>query len=278
MRRVLLGMASALVASQAFAADYLRGSVFDAPPTQAGEYNWAGVYFGGQSGWTNNNYDFTGSTRDLVGHMLRLTTIEEEARVSDWPNLRPRDSRGASYGAFVGYNTQWGQAVMGLEVNYNRTSQTVTSSDSIGRSYTASDEYTYNIFVTSSASMKLTDYGSLRLRVGYAWDWVLPYATIGVAAARADVSRSARVLGDFVDSRELCLSEGICRPGGVINDAISEVKNGQIGFGYTAGFGVDIGLMPGVFVRGEYEFMQIGKIGGIQAQINTARLAAALKF
>lgn len=278
MRRVLLGVAGALVASQAFAADYLRGSVFDAPPPPAEEYNWSGIYFGGQSNWSNTNYDFSGATRDFVANILRFTTIENEAQVSRWSNLRPGYSSGASYGAFVGYNTQWGRAVMGLELNYNRTAQGAASLDSIGRSYTTSSEYLYNLTVNSAASMKLTDYGSLRLRVGYAWDWLLPYATIGVAAARADVSRSVHVFGGFADARDVCLSEGICRPGGPVDDTMSEVKNGQIGIGYVAGFGLDVGLMPGVFVRGEYEFMQLGKISGIQAQINTARLAAAVKF
>jgi hypothetical protein len=41
---------------------------------------------------------------------------------------------------------------------------------------------------------------------------------------------------------------------------------------------VDIGLLPGVFVRGEYEFVQLNTINGMTAQLNTVRVAGAVKF
>lgn len=272
MRSVLFGLAGLLVATQAQAADYLRGSVFDAPPPPAEEYNWSGIYAGGQAGWSTVNYGFKDASRDLVARMLRNTTIEEEALISELADLPNKDTRNGSYGAFFGYNTQWGKAVLGLELNYNRTSQGATSTDSIGRSFTVSDGFTYNVFINSTASMKLNDYGTLRGRVGYAWGWVMPYAMLGVAAARADVSRRVSVDMTFTDAT------GAGRPGGSFSDAVSDVKNNQIILGYMTGVGVDIGLMPNVFVRAEYELIQLGQVNGIGAQISTARVAAALKF
>jgi outer membrane immunogenic protein len=272
MRGVLFGLAGLLVAIQAHAADYLRGSVYEAPPPPAEEYNWAGIYAGGQAGLTSANYGFKDASRDLVARMLRNTTIEKEAAISELADLPGKDTRAGSYGAFFGYNTQWGKAVLGLELNYNRTSQGATSTDSIGRAFTTSDGYTYNVFVNSTASMKLIDYGTLRGRFGYAWGWVMPYAMLGVAAARADISRNVSVDMTFFDAT------GQGRPGGSFSDGVSDVKNNQILLGYMTGIGVDVGLMPGVFVRAEYEFIQLGQINGIGAQISTARVAAALKF
>src|SRR5215218_10202872 len=100
MRCALLALAGVMMTGQAIAADYLRGSVFDAPPPVTEDFNWSGIYFGAQAGYSSANYDFSGGTHDLVARLLRQTTIENEAHVSDLASLANQDRRSGSYGAF----------------------------------------------------------------------------------------------------------------------------------------------------------------------------------
>ena len=277
-----VGLTASLVAGDAMAADYLRGSNDYAPPPVATGYNWGGVYVGGQVGALNTDYDFTQATRGMAAKLLRGTTIENEAKVSEWPALERTDNRGTAYGAFIGYNAQWGDVVLGLEGNYSRiNAPTSTSSDSIGRRYTTSDQFTYDVTANSSASAKLQDYGTIRARAGYAMGWIMPYATAGLAIARADVSHSVDIPLSYVDTSPsaLDLTDGIApRPGANTRFTKTESKNGAVTFGYAVGFGVDVGLLPNVFLRGEYEFMQLNPIYGIAMHINTVRTALAVKF
>ncbi|MBX6426852.1 MAG: porin family protein [Variibacter sp.] len=280
MRAVILGLAGLVIAGDAMAADYLRGSTYEPPP--AAGYDWSGVYLGGQIGYASTEYDFSKSTRPLVADILRQTVIENEAHVSDWPSLPWRNSRTSGFGGFLGYNSQWGDVVVGLELNYHRVnSATVASSDVIGRSYTTSDKFLYDVTVTSNASARLTDLGSLRMRAGYAWGWLMPYGMFGIAVARVDASRSATVALTSTDVSDSALdpTDGIPpRPGGALLQSKSESKTGAITFGYMVGAGVDVGLFPGVFVRGEWEFAQLNSVLGVPIHVNSFRAGAAVKF
>jgi outer membrane immunogenic protein len=271
MRVVITGMLAAALATPAAAADYLRGSTYDAPTPVS--YNWSGFYVGGQAGYANTDVRYSGATRDMTAHLLRLTTIEQEAQVSSWPSLPGRNTRGSSYGGFVGYNAQWDDVVLGLEVNYNSTSLRTSSSDLIARRFLTSDKIQYDGIVSSSATMHLTDYGTVRARAGWAWGWIMPYATVGLAVGRADFTRSVDIALDRTDT-----STTPPTPLGIVTYSDSEVRKSAILYGYSAGGGVDIGLMPGVFIRGEYEFVQFNRFHGISATVNTFRAAAAVKF
>jgi len=123
--------------------------------------------------------------------------------------------------------------------------------------------------------------------------WLLPYATAGIAIGRADYTTTASV--GYPQPTETLpppppppitvpptpptpptLPRPI--PPGFGPVTQTETKSGVLSIGYALGGGVDIGLMPGVFIRGEYEFVQLGNFGGITANINNFRVAAAVKF
>ena len=54
--------------------------------------------------------------------MLRELALENEQRVSLWKVLGPVDKSGASFGGFVGYNSQWDDIIQGLDLTYSKTS------------------------------------------------------------------------------------------------------------------------------------------------------------
>jgi outer membrane immunogenic protein len=262
MRRVMWGLLGLVFASDAFAADYpdyLRGSSYEAPPAR---YNWAGVYVGGQFGWIETGAAFGTIQRNVFVPTLLRPTVE--TGTGQWPALTSTDARGSSYGGFIGYNSQWGDAVLGFEVNYMRASHhTISQRTTFVDTSMLTGIAGSRAQIDHTADMRLTDLVSARLRAGYAWNWLMPYATIGGVIGRADLVRSATVT---------------YTPVGYPDYTDIESKNGQITYGYSAGFGVDVGLMPNVFVRGEYEFVSLNTIHAVTAYVNTFRVAAAVKF
>jgi len=96
----------------------------------------------------------------LVAYLLRHTTIQAEAQVSQWPHLPRSSATGTNFGGFIGYNSQWENLILGVEPAYNLGDNMSTqAADTIARSYQASDGYLYNVNVTSRAAMTFKDYG-----------------------------------------------------------------------------------------------------------------------
>ncbi len=264
----ILGLAGILFAGEATAADWLRGGTYDGPTES---YDWSGVYFGGHYGYSGADFDFSNAGESQIADIVRSTTIEKEAGLSKLLKLPVRSSSAASYGGFIGYNAQWGDAVVGFEGTYTHTGIAASSSDLIQRSFTTSDGYFNNFDLTSAATARLTDYGTLRFRAGWAAGYFMPYLMAGLAVGSIDYARTSSVNLQAFDPN------GVLPPTGLAG-VRTEVKNGAIAFGYMAGAGVDIGLLPNLFVRGEYEWVQFVPVSGITVQVNTFRTALAFKF
>ena len=95
------------------------------------------------------------------------------------------------YGGFVGYNFQFAEAIIGVELNYTHGNFFGSSTGSQSRVFQFPTNYVTYATASSSASMKITDYGSLRVRGGYAIDCFLPYGFVSVAMGQANINRRA---------------------------------------------------------------------------------------
>jgi len=269
----LCGLGLLALTTSSFAADLpiLRGAV--APPLgYPAYYRWDGIYFGGQGGYSAASSDFSVGTGDLVAFILRNTTIENEAHVSQWTTLSKSSTSGGGFGGFIGYNGQWDDAMVGIELNYTKTDMLMNTSDSIGRSYQTSSGYFYNVYLDGSASVRLTDLGSLRLRAGWATFSIMPYAFVGLAVARADVTREATVNLTAVDL------SGAGRPDLALDETRSDNRKGVYAYGFAAGGGIDYALLPNVFLRAEYEYLGFSDIADMKVNVNTVRAGAGVKF
>jgi outer membrane immunogenic protein len=125
--------------------------------------------------------------------------------------------KGGFAGGTVGYNWQQGAVVFGLEADaawadINQSAAGVVFVPGIG-------------FVAASATTKVQDWGTVRGRIGYAFDQVLIYGTGGYAWADAKLSVTA--LGATASE--------------------SHVLNG-----WTAGAGVEVLVAPKWSVKAEY--------------------------
>ncbi|MGA2128298.1 MAG: porin family protein, partial [Xanthobacteraceae bacterium] len=240
MRSVMICLAVLGCVDAAVAADlddsFIRGS--DAFQPQSPSYpRWSGFYAGGQLGYATSHMDFTNAAEPLLSFALRNLDFLS-AGVQNTPVFGTQDTQSSSYGAFFGYNSQWEQVVLGVELNYNRTSltgsQSTTPSSPAPFVVTPGDGNTYGTIITASALTHITDYGTLHARAGYIIGNFLPYATVGLAAGRADINDSATV--SFV-----CINGGTAgcpKVGYTFGYSQSQILSKWL-YGYSVGLGLE---------------------------------------
>jgi opacity protein-like surface antigen len=247
MRRILVAAALTVgVAQGAFAADLpvLRGGYIDdyARPVVV---DWQGVYIGGQGGWGSTDIKPEANINNDLAAAFAAQNGLPPAGFGPPGSSHRTDS---GYGAFIGYNTQWDDVVIGLEGNYfNGKFGSVSYWESTAAGVTS----------FSSVAMTVKDFGTLRARAGYVWGAFLPYAFGGVALGRADVVRTVGVNDPTV-------------PG------VIATQNDRFIYGYTAGLGVDVSLYAGLFLRAEWEYIRF--TSAIDTNINTVRAGLGYKF
>jgi len=206
LRRYLLATASAIaIAAPAIAADLPPPPP---PPPPIPIFTWTGLYVGGQIGyaWGNDNINI----RSFVVPGLFL--------LSSNPN-------GVIGGAHIGYNLQIGQWVAGIEGDVDGTNFRRTSGP---------DPFFGDTFLRISKDIE----GSVRGRVGIAWDRALLYATGGVAFAGIETSYTSPVgFNGFSRTR----------------------------VGYTVGGGIEYAITNNWSVRAEYRFSDFGRFTDLAA-------------
>jgi opacity protein-like surface antigen len=271
-------------ATGAWAADYepsdfptLRGSTPYVPaPTR--HVNWGGFYGGGQVGYGASFMDFSKAGRSIPAFDPNASFTAPFGSVSSWADLGNDTAKAPTYGAFVGYNWQFDDLILGFEANYNHTNLFGTASatrcyDAVLTTCSAAialgDGNTYNATVTATASMRITDYGTARLRAGWVADDVLPYAMIGLAVGRAEISRYATATGTPVNPPGT--GTPFTRTEGTFNSSM-------LAWGYSAGLGADWLIYRDVFVRAEYEFVKFFLVSDYRSQIHNGRLGLGVKF
>ncbi|HVV42174.1 MAG TPA: outer membrane beta-barrel protein [Nitrobacter sp.] len=271
MRGLLLAAVILGAAQSAQAADMpdfppLRGSLPDGLSTT--RTVWQGFYVGGQAGMGESDMNFAGATNDVTAKLLANTVIENEMNVSDWPVMGKKSQRGTGYGGFVGYNSQWDDVVLGVEANYLHGNFGGSDSGSMSRFYSASDGYTHYVSYNANAAMAIQDMGTLRVRGGYVWGSFLPYIFGGVALGQANITRTASISDNQVNN-----TTGQTIP---FTASMTDAQNAHLIYGYSAGLGVDVNLMAGLFLRAEWEYVRF--TSSIDTDINTVRVGLGYKF
>jgi outer membrane immunogenic protein len=275
MRRWFFLLLLIVLPSGVDAADYgvpaLRGPFVPQAPYYG---RWAGFYGGGQVGYGATRMDF-GKAFDTVNIFDPSNPFTAPlGSVSTWATFGTDHPAAISYGGFVGYNSQWGDAVLGVEVNYNHTSLRGQSSASQCYSdtdplclteITLGDNNDYNVTVNATASARITDYATFRARGGWAAGNFMPYAMIGLAVGRVEIARTATATGALVG-------------GGGDFVAVESSGGTRYPWGYSAGVGIDVLLLPNVFVRAEYEYVTLRSVMSMDLAINAGRIGAGVKF
>lgn len=273
MRRLVVAVALLGFATGASAADYempdlptLRGSngYVPVPPTYT---RWNGLYAGGQAGFGISGMDLG----RVTAYGPTDPFLAPLGLASAWALFGTDHPKAGNFGAFVGYLSQWDDVVLGVELNYNRTRLLGSSSDAqsfTGIALPAGSPNTYDGTILATSSVKITDYGTIRLRGGWAYESFLPYAMVGVAVGWAQTSRSVTVSG----------TPAAGSPGGVPFVITNSAEGVPILWGYSAGIGTDILVTSNVFLRAEYEFIQFLTVSNARANVNAVRGGLGFRF
>jgi outer membrane immunogenic protein len=209
---ILASVGAIAVGGSAFAAEPLP-----APPPPVPVFTWSGVYLGGQIGyaWGKDNVIFSGTD-----NALNLAN----GSFGEGP-------QGVIGGGHVGYNLQYNRWVLGLEGSVDGTSLRKT----VGVPLAASDGVTGSMTASSNAGVQ----GSVRGRIGLAWDRVLLFGTGGVALTSFNTT--------YTDSTGFFT--GV--PGTNANISVTRA-------GYTFGGGIEYAITNNWSVQAEYRYSNFG--------------------
>lgn len=202
-----LAAAAAFFVSPALAADLpVKAPIYKAQPGVA--YNWAGFYVGGDVGYGWQNDQDT-------------ETIAATGAASPFSPADANKPKGVLAGGYAGYNWQFAPNwVAGLEADLEYADLTGTL-----------------LIVPPSGYDERTDYqGSVRGRLGYAFDRVLVYATGGYAFAHIKYTYNDPTPPPSVDNKD-------------------SVRNG-----WTLGGGIDYAITNNLIARIEYRYADFGKV------------------
>jgi outer membrane immunogenic protein len=214
-----MACAGAFAAAAAFAGTAFAAEPAPTPPPPVPVFTWTGLYVGGQIGyaWGQDPVTWFGTANDLDPAAGAFT----------------ESPQGVIGGAHVGYNLQlnpW--LVIGVEGSVDgtslRRSVVVPLIDFAGDTFGSAT-------ATSSASVE----GSIRGRVGIAWDRALIYGTGGVALTSFNTT--------LVDTAGFFT--GV--PG--TNATFSNTRAG-----WTAGGGIEYAVTDNWWVRAEYRYSNFG--------------------
>ncbi len=238
----------------------LRGTV------SGGRVRWDGFQLGIHAGYVNSHTDFSHATRNTVEDFLRVTTIENEDPPSEWPVLGTGRNTGMSYGGSIGYNWELDSVVVGIDAGYNYTTGITTRSgpSTLSRVVTTSDGTAWAVSINGRSRLTIEDWATLRARVGYPMGQFLPYAFLGGAVGRFDYRTRTSVSA----------SSG----GPTFSRTRTEAESGAFNPGVTMGLGVDIAILPNMYLRAEYEFNAFLELAGITPMTHTGKVGLGFRF
>ena len=198
----LTAIAALALLNAANAADLPTKAPLAPAPMVAPAFSWTGFYIGVQAGWSHID------DRQDMSSPTFVWSFNDSAD-------------GFVGGGHIGYNYQLSQIVLGVEADFegNTTDHTTIIGGPFGP--------------TQTATARLLWQGSLRGRLGVAFDRVLFYATGGWAVGR------------FEDSYVF--------PGTIFAESVSSTRNG-----WTVGGGVEYAFWSNLTARAEYRYTDWG--------------------
>ena len=271
MRRLMLAAILTSAISGAQAADLsdipiLRGPVSEG--LSSSSVNWQGFYIGGQVGWGAASINHARANNSLVS-AFATNPFFTNFLAPVVPTLGTSSENQIGYGAFLGYNAQWDDVVIGLEGSFIHGDFKGRAAGLNTRIY-PDNGYLNTVNYASASSLQLENFGTIRARAGYVIGPFLPYAFAGVGLGQADIARSLTVTASGAGGPPAQPTYG----------PISATTTGNLPnhfvYGYSFGAGLDVMLIGGLFARAEFEYLRITAVA--DTGISTVRGGLGYKF
>jgi outer membrane immunogenic protein len=252
MRRLLLAamMIGAMTSARAADLPFLRGGFTDGYSRSI--VNWQGIYAGAQGSWGSAESKLPAN----INTDMQATFQPPPGVGYTWGPTGTAHKVNGGVGAFIGYNSQWDDVVVGIEGNYIHDNFHVSA---VGNGLAIGPANAVVGSTYTAASLNLTDFGSLRVRAGWAVNCVLPYVFVGAGFGSQTLNRTTTA-----------------NPFPVTGSPWTTDSSSRLIYGYTAGGGIDVMLTGGLFGRFEYEYKRV--TSNFDSSINSARLGLGYKF
>jgi outer membrane immunogenic protein len=234
--------------------------VYKAAPAMRAIYSWTGFYAGGNIGysWGKAKTDvttpgFTVDALDTAGGTTFPVGIPGSAFSE---SLKPN---GVIGGGQVGWNSQFGNWVLGLEADLQASGQKDDQrrSDAFAFTDITNTPTEFDVAGTSATSLeaKLKWFGTVRGRLGYSWDSVLVYATGGLAYGKFDLTGVNTVAGTIT-----CSANCMGAPATTVFSNTTAVTGSKNKAGWTIGAGIEgAAFLPNWTWKAEYLYLDFGK-------------------
>ena len=232
MKKISLATVLAGIGSTAaLAADLGARTYTKAPAMMAAVSNWSGFYIGADAG-----YAFNGSSSGVLTNGVGVGPLPYDANL-----------KGGLGGGFVGYNYQMQQFVIGVEADWQAASLRGTSAPAFA---TGSGGSVVGPFIEKS---NVKDYGSLRGRLGVAFDRLFVFGTAGWAWGSYSTSYSS-------------------------NAVPLTTNDHRTMDGWSVGAGLEYAFTNNVLGRIEYRHTDLGKAAFLNPSINVGELGNHVKL
>ncbi len=290
MRRSCALALVSFLASPVMAADMGPAPILRGPLPQADNaIDWSGFYAGGFGGFNQMEFEPRQAGVGLVREMLRATPYLNPGRADEIVATSRTTSNSIGYGLYAGYNWMVEDYVVGLEADYTRAQ--LKGASTAGRNGFFSlpdvavfprDDYRYTTSTTSR--LKISDFGTIRGRLGAPMGSFLPYVSGGLSWARASYGNTAALVSDTRNVTQVInaftgATTTVYGPyGPAANYALKDGSRTRFAFGYAVGAGLDWAVTQNLILRAEVMHVRFGNAGDTSASINTARAGAAIKF
>ena len=230
MRKAAIGIVAvaATIGTPVLAADM---AVKAPPPAPAPVYSWTGWYVGGNIGYSWGNADTDFNSDPVIVSILGGGSVT----IPGFTKSNSVKPNGMIGGGQIGYNWQlspnW---VVGLEADWQASGEKASHTfDPIAVTSTAVTNY----------ETKILWFGTLRGRVGYAWDRWMLYATGGLAYGEVKLAGTTTVSGTV---------------GGTPFGIVTSNGHSQVNAGWTVGAGIEGPIVNNWTWKAEYLYMDLG--------------------
>jgi len=215
------------------------------PPAGA-PFSWTGYYAGANLGYGWGDPQITSSIRAFVDAGPAATGI-----LSSAVTTASNSARSAIGGLHAGYSVQAGMWVYGIETDLSVTRLRaaipgfVTSAAAVGGVDTASMQ------THSSPTASIDWFGTLRPRLGYTWNRMLIYGTVGLSYGSVKLADGS-VFNGFAGN-------GTLPPDGTVAfGSLGTVTHSLVKAGWTAGGGADYAYTDNIILSLTYLHVDLG--------------------